>query len=393
MKNCSTFDQYLTRNITLTLLSLFCINMIAKIKEPIKGLYHELKLIKYTKRKSSDSAPKTATAIINLDTFVLNTDMGRFSFILCQLLKFSGFKVIIKLDKAFVKKMAPPYKQLLIKQDYTFIRSSKLPLNTIELVDETGRSRIIEIDYGYKLIGSAMDAYFFPFPLHPKFYRERITRAEFANYRNQERKVRIFFAGNSERELYNRDVLQENFKGAISRVKALDYIKEKFAGHSQMEIISDEKRFFQLFDGQASTDKFILSEVRTPGEKWLEILSKTNFFLCLPGVRMPWSHNAYESMSVGTIPIIQYGDLFTPPLEHLKNCLAYNSTDELYSVLEMALKMTEGELEFLKNNVIKYYEECLSTEVVIKKFNSFFHSEEPVLRIAIPFLEDPFLQN
>lgn len=49
---------------------------------------------------------------------------------------------------------------------------------------------------------------------------------------------------------------------------------------------------------------------RIPAQKWLDVVAKSDFFLCAPGVQIPLCHNAIESMAVGTIPITNYPDWF-----------------------------------------------------------------------------------
>jgi len=317
----------------------------------------------------------------------MNTDMGRFSFILCQYLKFCGFELIVRIDKAFVSQLAPPYKKLFLEQKHTLVRSCSTSANTAELIFKDGRRKVLEIFYGYEYIGTSIAAYYMPFPLHPKFYIQPKSYEDLTDLRNQNRTVLVFFAGNSDESLYDKDVLRENFNGTISRLSALKYMKERFLSTGEMEIVTETNRLYEVLDVGAK--KIVLSEARTSGKDWLNILSKTHFFLCLPGVRMPWSHNAIESMAVGTIPIIQYGDLFTPPLKHLENAICYSNQGELGNVLSEVLMLPEHEIARLRANVIDYYDRYLSTEQVVAKISDFFSSDESSLQVIIPFLENP----
>jgi len=362
--------------------------MMGRIKSPLRNLYHELKLINYTVKSKFNSAANQKELTVHFDSFLMNTDMGRFSFILCQYLKFCGFGLIVKIDKEFVSQLAPPYKKLFLKQNHKLVPVSKARKNTVELASHNGNQKTIEIFYGYRFIGTfEPGAFYMPFPLHPRFYTKKISSDDLIALRNQKRKILVFFAGNIDSKLYNRDVLKENFNGTVSRVSALRYIRDRFLEPDEVESVSEAGRLYEILNEGAK--KIVLSEARTPGEQWLNILGKADFFLCLPGVRMPWSHNSIESMAVGTIPIIQYGSLFTPPLEHMKNAVCYSDQDELGEILSEVLTMPEHEIAKLRSNVINYYERYLSAEQVVGQLRSFFSSDESTLKVTIPFLENP----
>ena len=74
---------------------------------------------------------------------------------------------------------------------------------------------------------------------------------------------------------------------------------------------------------------------------------------------MPLCFNVIESMSVSTIPILQYPEYFDPPLEHLKNCIVFSNSEDLLRKIRNILSMSEKEISILKMNVISYYDEFL----------------------------------
>lgn len=362
--------------------------MIGRIKAPLRNLYHELKLINYIARSKFRSVSTRDKVSVHFDSFLMNADMGRFSFILCQYLKFCGYELIVKIDKAFIRQLAPPYKKLFLQQSHQLIRKGGGKENVVEWVSQRDERKCLEILYGYRFIGTFdTGAFYLPFPLHPKFYIKQINSDDLNAFRSQERKVLVFFAGNLDSKLYNRDVLQENFSGMISRIKALRYIRDRFTEPAELEFVTEAGRLYEILEEGAK--KIVLSEARTPGDRWLSILGKAHFFLCLPGVRMPWSHNAIESMAVGTIPVIQYGSLFTPPLEHMKNAVFYTNEDELGEVLSKLLMIPEQEIAKLRLNVISYYDQYLSTEGIVGTLKAFFSSDKSTWRVIIPFLENP----
>jgi hypothetical protein len=350
-----------------------------------------LKAIFNLYRKTSRMAfvPKNkAYAVVHLDTYILNKDMGRFGFITCQYLSYAGFEVTIKLNTEFFYRPAT-YKKLMLNKGFHFIRSSNQPVNTIYLYDEGRNLKIIDLVYGFHLNKKNDKAAFMPFPLHPNFYKELLSEKVLSDFRKAERKVRMFFAGNTDKSRYKSDLNPEVSGSMLSRVDVLDHLKESFKGRSKMEIVTEGKRLDELLTTPDTAGKIILSEAKIPGDKWLEMLAHANFYICLPGMEIPWSHNAIEAMSVGTIPVIQYGHLFTPALEHMRNCIAFNSLDELEEVVELALRMERPELEALKENVSRYFDEYLNPHAVVRNLNTFLHSDQTRLKIRIPYLNAP----
>jgi hypothetical protein len=356
-------------------------------------VYEQLKFVSGKLAKVLEFYAKTKTsagnledgkyAVLNLSNFLLHSDMGRYSFLLCQYFAYSGFKIVIKLDRRFFT-IPSPYKQLMLKQDFIFVRNANTGMDTIVL-SQNNISKTVRLTYGYRLIKDVMEAYYLPYPPHPFFFLDQVPDASYLTLRSTQRKIKIFFAGNVDQKLYSKGVLERFFSGIISRAKMLEHVQEKFK--EEAILVTDDKVLYRILDSEHRLNKIIINVARTPQSTWLEILSRSHFFICLPGVSMPWSHNAVEAMSVGTIPIIQYNHLFTPPLEHMKNCISFGSYEEFDRAVSIALSLDEEQLIQLKNGVIEYYDTYLNTNRVVDKVTSFLDSPGTVLNIAVPFLD------
>src|SRR5205823_2507023 len=61
------------------------------------------------------------------------------------------------------------------------------------------------------------------------------------------------------------------------------------------------------------------------GLDYLRFIGACDFFLAPPGCAMPLSHNLIEAMSLGAIPILNYGDYLDPPLRDGVDCLAFST--------------------------------------------------------------------
>ena len=68
-----------------------------------------------------------------------------------------------------------------------------------------------------------------------------------------------------------------------------------------------------------------------PMDRYRDVLTETEFFLCLPGFSMPLCHNLYESMICGCIPLVHvnYAKWLDRELQSILKPVTYQSDDEL----------------------------------------------------------------
>ena len=88
-------------------------------------------------------------------------------------------------------------------------------------------------------------------------------------------------------------------------------------------------------------------------------MAEADFFVCPPGCGMPHSHNIVEAMSVGTIPITNYASYMTPPLQHGRHCLAFDTIDEFKAILRNLPQMAQPEIRAMRQAVGDYYRRYL----------------------------------
>lgn len=67
-------------------------------------------------------------------------------------------------------------------------------------------------------------------------------------------------------------------------------------------------------------------------------------------------------MSVGAIPVLNYAEVFSPPLEHMKNCISFKTREELILSIHEIRHLSQGKINELHENVINYYEQYLTPE-------------------------------
>ncbi|MGD9562029.1 MAG: glycosyltransferase [Pyrinomonadaceae bacterium] len=105
-------------------------------------------------------------------------------------------------------------------------------------------------------------------------------------------------------------------------------------------------------------------------DEWFALLSKSDFFVAAPGTVMPFSHNIVEAMSVGCIPITEYGDFFTPPLVDQAAHLAYRGKADAVRVIREAIDLDQARISAMRETVLAYYDAHLDPESVIQSLYS-----------------------
>lgn len=204
-----------------------------------------------------------------------------------------------------------------------------------------------------------------PYPMHPIIYRLK-QHNKLELYRKNEKKVWAIFSGNYGAE-YRHSILQDQYN-KLSRPQILEIVK--CSGIAK--VIESQKEIRGLFNGNFRNQfVFIDYEKAVIYQKnWLDSISKSHFFLALPGDVRPMCHNIIEAMAVGAIPITNYPEWFHPRLTHGVNCLVFDSGKALLQRLNDALRMDLERIEYMSHKVIDYYENYLSPASFIKLIES-----------------------
>lgn len=218
----------------------------------------------------------------------------------------------------------------------------------------------------------------FPVPLSHSMYNQSLQE-ELDSFREKRRRLKIFFSGNSS-DNYKNPILN-NFFGKNTRVEILNKVSTDFKDnihyiHNSDEIFNEniEAPIVLTNWHWVNRENYKLA-ARVPNESWLNVLSESTFFLACSGTIMPMCYNLTEAMSVGTIPIVQYGEYLSPPLKHMENCLAFSDLADLKEKIKFALSLSEDEVTRIKKNVIRYYEKFLTPDGFISKLQETDESE------------------
>lgn len=326
-------------------------------------------------------------AIINLDRQLTDDDYSRYFYSICLYFANAGFKVVVKCGVRDIRHIGKlGFRENIWKENYTFVRTCSNPVNTVSLVQPGFPEHLIHLKYGYNILeGESYDC-IAPYPMHPKQYKLLLDISFRKELEKSKRTMRISFSGKARERMYA-DVRVKTFFNVMSRLEVLRCIVDQYPESTRyLKTGSDKLILEEILTSNDETKAIIISEVKTEEKDWLKFLWKSQFFICPPGARMPWSHNCVEAMSAGAIPILEYGSLFHPALEHGKNCLAYSNHDGLTTVIKMALEMNPADIGVLRKNVFDYYDQYLSGDAISGRINDFFHSQSQQLKVAIPFI-------
>lgn len=205
-----------------------------------------------------------------------------------------------------------------------------------------------------------------PMSMHPQFYHLNLWNQ--ALDFSKARKKSVFMVGNFTREHYS-GFEKTPFKQP-SRVQVVDYLKDK----NLIAPVSNTDELNEFLKSEDDQKCIILDSKKTPVHinELRQTLSQFFFYIVLPGVIMPFSHNVIECLSTGTIPIIHenYAQLFTPELEHMKTAIIFKDLEDLAIKLEEAYSMDDQTLNGMTSNILAYYNNYLTPQKVVELIES-----------------------
>jgi len=208
-----------------------------------------------------------------------------------------------------------------------------------------------------------------PLLMHPFVYafgdEERA-----AQLRSTSRGVRMFFGGNLDESAYSSSrsltAIQTRFS-LLDRPTIIRTLADGLGDQVQWIGCEGDWRTFCKSAVRRPVVFAGLNGFRIPPRQWLETLSKCDVFVAPSGVFFPLCHNLVEAMSVGCIPFTNYPEWHDPPLEHMRNCIAFSTREDLLEKAKMILSMDPPELANMRQEVIRYYETYFNANVFPKQ--------------------------
>lgn len=296
---------------------------------------------------------------------------------ICEILKNAGFYIYIDISLIAYLRMNEYGKRLfkdpLIQVGSFSDHPTIIVTDSCELTDE----KLLCIDYNlYTTDSISGDDLFLPIMFHPNLLNpDGYARASSLSS-NRDRKIRVFFAGNIDSESYSREIAagEKRYLNRSAIISAL--IRDGLDG--RLTVPATWREFITHAQTGYYRDKFVIVDIdrfKIPHTDWLDTLSNSEFFLSPPGYTQPFCHNIVEAMAVGTVPITQYGDLFKPSLQDKRECISFNSLDELIDRMKAILK--EDTLsKSMSADVLHYHDKYLSLSSAAQHIQSFVSDPE-----------------
>lgn len=229
--------------------------------------------------------------------------------------------------------------------------SKSLPDDALVLTDHSS-STGIEMLIGRDLIRSLP---VMPYPMHPAT-QHHADRPTLESLRQMAR-AGILFAGNQKLK-YGDAKIKRNF-GVLSRLEILTQLADE---HPDRVVKSIGER--------SDSERIVIADSRTEtidASDWLPTLAQFQFFLCCPGAAQPTCHNLIEAMSVGTIPIVEYGDRVTPQLQDGVNAVCFRGQQGLRDAIERIVRYSNDELTQLSRSAARFYDQHLCGDRFLKQ--------------------------
>lgn len=257
-----------------------------------------------------------------------------------------------------------------------------LPVDALVLSDEpTSDSSHLTM-----MIGRDIDRQIpvMPYPMHPATLPHADATSLLALRASGPREP-IFFAGN-QKPKYGDARMQRNFR-LLSRLEILGTLAAEFPLRVRASIPSSAPA-----DSDSRQRPIVISDSRIDkirAADWLPTLAKTQFFICCPGSSQPVCHNLVEAMSVGTIPIIEYGDRVTPELCDGENAICFRGRKGLIDAIERIESLTPNQISTLSSSAASFYDQHLCCTKFLRQLRD-GELDLSSSRVCMPFHERNF---
>jgi len=296
----------------------------------------------------------------------------RYLFQLLHVLSFTDYEVGVGMGMENVNKYVGGRENFRLSEAGTYKVHLKRPGSRRQFVFLSDQKDVLSTSTGWRkqlyvdhdCFGEGAAGFSVPFGIHPAQVlagrHEKLDR-----YRAQDPKVTVLFAGACQPEEYATDEITELF-GKVPR-NALYESLCRVLDDGTYTTTRDPERLLNA-DEKLDAALFVLAadgtDNRVAQADWFRVLAAADFFVAGPGVYMPMSHNAVESLAVGTIPIIEYPELFTPNLSAAEACVPFRGREEFKERVRSCLAMEASARSALKREALAYYDTHLSPRAV-----------------------------
>ncbi len=329
------------------------------------------------------------TVLLDIHKIAFDGEQGRRLHAMVNLLTRGGYRVWLTPRLCFFQSAKKEYKRRALENVYhcgdvgtpakfdlcITDRRTECPVSqrTMRLVGDTNRQL-------------RQDELPLPYTMHPDHLDSR-EDLRLAHYRSQQRRWLLFFGGNRDPKEYHCSEEYGHVK-TVPRPRLVTLAESCFVDTTQIpaSAIALGEQLESDCDGLVILDAKLH---RVEPSRWLDVVSHSQFFLAAPGTTYPVSHNCVEALAVGTIPILEYPELFQPALTHDENCLVYRGEREFQQLMARIKTLPADEIARLRHGAMRYYDEHLTPQSFVQKLgDTSFHRLHMFAYLAVPGAEN-----
>lgn len=329
-----------------------------KFRKKIRKFIRYLTILNKTKRIPSKEK------LVYMDISEIEINRYLYSFI--KMLDLSGYTVFLpKLSKItdVLSNTKGEFKYTSWLISDRIVKFGKPPLEKINI-----NINASQLSNNYFKKDFPKNSFHVPMCCYPWFYKNYYLLEK--KNEDKPRKNSIFMAGNIDPAYYDRITNSKIFEQP-SRLRISEYLLKqnynlKIYSMSDLEefLVSSIDRKLILIDTK--------KEFRIDLNMLPSVLRDFNFYLALPGIEIPQSHNLIEAMACSCIPIIhfEYAGLMKPKLTHNKNAFLFKNLEELDELIQSVFIIDEEKIEQMRSEVFEYYNTYLNPHTVGRKIEN-----------------------
>lgn len=335
-----------------------------------------------------DWGPRARTIVVDIHTPQLLFDCGRHLNCIAQHAAAAGSPFVLRCSKlllaAVARKLYGP--ELLSNANVQWIEEfSDCPSDAFVLTDAPERTESLAAVA--MMIGSDSPAgsMVMPYPMHHRTLQQLPTTnlRKLRSLGQPEGRSGLFFAGRL-KDNYQKSQIDSRF-GVVNRLDVIGTLRHQFPERILSHPVgSDANEQLTLAGNPQSITLVDSAQVAIDASDWLPTLARYDLFVCSPGVCQPMCHNVIEAMSVGTIPLIEYGDRFSPALTDSVNAVRFRGTDGLAAAVRRIDAMTPNQISELRRGVAEYYDRHLCGDAFLANLRDLPAGQRPET-LSMPF--------
>jgi hypothetical protein len=327
--------------------------LLFKVRRKLRKKLRDVALFRHYLARRGRPQPRLSEKAVWFDLH--NNSYVRYLYILFKYFESAGYQVYLNGNLRFLLSLGDDYSRFIIEEGHVQFAATP-PEGALRFTDGTLKGAL-SLSNDYFLEGPGPGCYHIPIGMHPHMYKYGWWNAP---YDDSQRQHSVFFAGNFDPNDYK--IFSSS--GKFTMMDRLTMAKELYA----LKECRFPKSFAELTGEQrpGSVDVVDKANFIVEQSDLRPIIARYAFFIACPGVFMPLSHNIYEAMSVGTVPIIheEYAQLFAPALADGHNAVLFNN-DNFTEKLREALAYPAEKVATMVQQAKEYYLRHLAPAAIV----------------------------